>query len=110
MDIFQVPVIAAELSHAGPEYREFLRVPMLSAGVYVLPAGSRDEQTLHGEDEVYYVTKGSGKVRVGSEDREVRAGTLVYVPAGADHRFHSITADLHLLVLFTPPEGSTISA
>jgi mannose-6-phosphate isomerase-like protein (cupin superfamily) len=107
MEIHQLPRIAAELGAAGPEYREFLRVPLLSAGVYVLPAGSGDEQTPHREDEVYYIMHGRGQVRVDGEDRDAAAGTLVYVPAGVEHHFHSISEELRLLVFFAPPYKST---
>ena len=36
----------------GP-YLEFLKVSDLRMGVYVLPAGGTDPQSLHTEDEVY---------------------------------------------------------
>ena len=39
-------------------YREFLRVPAMSAGLYVLPAGGTDLQKPHHEDEMYYVVRG----------------------------------------------------
>ena len=39
----------------GKLYLEFLRVPALSAGVYVLPKGGNDPQKPHHEDELYYV-------------------------------------------------------
>jgi mannose-6-phosphate isomerase-like protein (cupin superfamily) len=85
-------------------YSEFLRVPALSAGWYVLPAGGTDPQRPHREDELYYVTAGRGVVRVGAEDRPVEPGTIIYVPAGAEHRFHSISEELRVLVMFAPAE------
>src|ERR687895_2813544 len=88
-------------------YLEFLRVPSLSVGLYVLPAGARDPQEPHTEDEVYHVVGGKGRIRVGEEDRAVEAGTVVFVEAGVDHRFHSIEDDLTVLVFFAPAEGSS---
>lgn len=87
-------------------YSEFLRVPALSAGWYVLPAGGSDPQRPHREDELYYVTAGRAVVRVGAEDRPVEPGTIIYVPAGAEHRFHSITEELRVLVMFAPAEST----
>jgi quercetin dioxygenase-like cupin family protein len=52
---------------------------------------------------------GRAVVRVGSQDHVVKPGTLLFVPAGVEHRFHSITDDVTLLVLFTPAEGTTAS-
>jgi mannose-6-phosphate isomerase-like protein (cupin superfamily) len=101
-----LPALLAEHARGGRPYREFLRVPALSAGLYVLPAGGLDAQSPHAEDEVYYVLSGRGSVRVGEEDHAVGPGALVHVPARVPHHFHSITEDLHLLVLFAPAESS----
>jgi quercetin dioxygenase-like cupin family protein len=87
-------------------YLEFLRAPSLSVGLYVLPAGATDPQQPHTEDEVYHVVSGKGRIRVGAEDRAVEAGTVVFVEAGVDHRFHDIEEDLRVLVFFAPAEGS----
>src|SRR3954447_18854212 len=68
-------------------YREFLRVPALSMGLYVLPAAGEDPQQPHAQDEVYYVLAGRAAVRIGEEEQPVEPGTLVYVPANVPHRF-----------------------
>ena len=91
----------------GERYWEFLRVPSMSCGVYELHRGSADPQSPHTEDEVYYVLRGRARIRVGSEDRNVRAGSVVFVPARADHRFHDIVEDLAVLVFFAPAEGTS---
>jgi quercetin dioxygenase-like cupin family protein len=49
---------------------------------------------------------GRATIRVGAEDRTVRPGSIVFVAAGVEHRFHSIEEDLRLLVAFGPAEGS----
>jgi mannose-6-phosphate isomerase-like protein (cupin superfamily) len=102
-------VVAAH-GRAGELYHEFLRVPDLSAGLYVLPAGGTDPQQPHTEDEVYYILSGSGQIRVEGDDRAVRAGSLIYVKAGDDHRFHMITEELRILVLFAPARRSRAAA
>lgn len=79
----------------------------MSAGIYVLPAGAVDPQEPHKEDEVYYVLGGRGAIRVGHEDREVQPGAFVFVGAGEEHRFHSITEELKLMVFFAPAESSS---
>lgn len=87
-------------------YLEFLKVPDLSMGVYVLPAGGVDPQSPHTEDEVYYVVSGKGKIKVGDEDRDVKTGSIVYVAKNVEHRFHSIEEELTVLVFFAPAEYS----
>jgi mannose-6-phosphate isomerase-like protein (cupin superfamily) len=91
---------------AGQLYHEFLQVPDLSAGLYVLDAGGVDPQSPHTEDELYYVVDGRGRVTVGDDERPVRPGSLVFVAAGVPHRFHDIEERLRLLVVFGPAEGS----
>src|SRR5947207_3723358 len=104
MEAFELGRLIEEQAGAGRAYLEFLRVPALSVGLYVLPAGGVDGQQPHSEDEVYYVVRGAGAIRVGDEDRPVGPGTLVYVPARVPHHFHSITEDLTILVFFAPAE------
>src|ERR687895_2569457 len=87
-------------------YLEFLRIPSLSVGLYVLPAGATDPQRPHTEDEVYHVVGGRASIRVGAEDRAVEAGTVVFVEAGVEHRFYAIEEDLKVLVFFARAEGS----
>jgi cytidylate kinase len=87
-------------------YLEALRSAALSVGLYRLPAGADDDQRPHGEEEVYLVLEGRGSFKMGDEDFEVSPGHLLTVPARVEHRFHSISEDLLLLVFFAPAEGS----
>ena len=89
---------------AGPGYDEFLRVPALSAGTYVVPAGGVDDQQPHGEDEVYVVLAGAARLTGGGETVDVWAGSVLFVPAYEEHRFHDVIADLEVLVVFGPAE------
>lgn len=87
-------------------YLEFLKVPDLSLGLYVLPAGGADPQSPHTEDEVYYVVSGRARIKVADEDRLVQAGSIVYVAKNVEHKFHSIEEELTVLVFFAPAEYS----
>jgi hypothetical protein len=40
----------------------------------------------------------------GSEDHRVGPGSLIYVAADVDHRFHDIEVELTVLVFFAPAE------
>ena len=96
--------IGAERARSAKPYREFLRAPAMSAGLYVLPAGRTDRQKPHHEDELYYVVRGLGRFRVGEEDNEVSAGSLLFVAAEVEHRFYDIREELTVLVFFAPAE------
>ena len=106
MDAFELLPLLDAQAKSGQRYHEFLRQPSLSMGVYVLPAGGVDLQSPHTEDEVYYVASGRSQIRVGDEDRSVGPGSIVYVAANVEHRFHAIEDDLIVLVFFAPAEYS----
>lgn len=91
---------------SGRRYLEFLRVPDLSAGLYVLEAGVADAQQPHSEDEVYVVLRGRCRFRAGAEEREVERGSVLFVPARLEHRFVDIRERLEALVFFGPAEGA----
>jgi mannose-6-phosphate isomerase-like protein (cupin superfamily) len=104
MQAFDIATLVKEQHQSGQDYLEFLRVPDLSVGLYRLPAGGVDRQEPHTEDEIYYVLSGRAAILVGAENRDVSAGSLIYVPANVEHRFHSIAEHLQLLVVFAPAE------
>jgi mannose-6-phosphate isomerase-like protein (cupin superfamily) len=87
----------------GHGYVDFLASPKLSVGLAIWPAGATDRQRPHREDEVYYVISGRGVITVAHEARPVKRGSLVFVTAGAEHRFHDIEEDLRVLVFWAPP-------
>jgi mannose-6-phosphate isomerase-like protein (cupin superfamily) len=96
--------IEEQRAASGKPYREFLRVPAMSTGLYVLRAGETDRQKPHREDEIYYVIRGRARFKAGSEDREVSAGSVIFVAAEVGHRFYDITEELAVLVFFAPAE------
>ena len=102
---FNVADVEKRREQSGKRYLEFLRVPAMSAGVYVLPAGGADPQSPHKEDEMYYVVRGRACMRAGSEDQAVREGSVIFVAAGVEHRFYDITEELVVLVFFAPAEN-----
>ena len=107
MDAFDISELFNQQEQTTRSYLEFFRADSLSLGVYRLQAGAKDPQQPHGEDEVYYVASGRAHVRVGQEDREIAPGAIIFVKAGVEHRFHSITEELLLLVFFAPAEYSS---
>lgn len=98
--VFDIDEIRKALSGDQVQYREFLRVPSLSCGVYHLPKGSKDMQTPHDEDEVYFVLEGKATVKVAGEMKQVSSGDILYVKATETHSFFEIEEDMTLLVFF----------
>jgi mannose-6-phosphate isomerase-like protein (cupin superfamily) len=109
MQAYELTQLISQRKASDKRYLEFLKVPDLSMGLYVLPAGGMDPQSPHTEDEVYYVVSGRAKIRVAEEDRNALAGSIVYVAKNVEHRFHSIEEELTVLVFFAPAEYSNKS-
>ncbi len=103
-EVHDLAALDARQAAEGCRYLEFLRVPAMSTGVYVLPAGVADPQQPHAEDELYHVVTGRAVLRIGEEDHPVAAGSVCFVSARVPHRFHSITEDLRVLLVFAPSE------
>jgi mannose-6-phosphate isomerase-like protein (cupin superfamily) len=106
MQAFELAQLISQRESSNKLYLEFLKVPDLSVGLYVLPRGGTDPQSPHTEDEVYYVVSGRAQILVADENREVQAGSIVYVEKNVAHHFHSIEEELTVLVFFVPAEYS----
>jgi mannose-6-phosphate isomerase-like protein (cupin superfamily) len=106
LNAFTLANLLATREQSGDLYHEFLHIPSMSAGVYQLTAGATDPQEPHTEDELYYIVQGQALLKVGDEDILVEPGSLVFVEANIEHRFHTITEDLTVLVFFAPAEYS----
>jgi mannose-6-phosphate isomerase-like protein (cupin superfamily) len=102
------------LAKSDKPYLEFLRVPALSVGMYVLEVGATDHQKPHSEDEVYYVASGRAKMRTEvdgvAKTFDVDPGTVIFIPARVSHSFYDIIQRLAVMVFFAPAEGSNARA
>jgi mannose-6-phosphate isomerase-like protein (cupin superfamily) len=87
-------------------YAEHLRTADLSVGTYGIPAGGADGQHPHTEDEVYVVVSGRARLTTASGTADAGPGTVIFVPAGEEHRFVDVSEDLTVLVVFGPAEYS----
>lgn len=103
---FELDELEKKQTEANQPYLEFLRRRGMSAGLYRLPVGGEDHQHPHAADEMYHVLRGRARLRVGDQEVAVQPGSVVSVDHGEEHRFVDITEDLHVLVVFAPPEES----
>jgi mannose-6-phosphate isomerase-like protein (cupin superfamily) len=102
---YKIDDLNEQRSSLNKPYFEFLRVPALSAGVYVLAPATADQQKPHHEDELYYVVRGRARMEIeGDEHSDVSAGSVIFVEAERPHRFIDIKEELEVLVFFAPAE------
>ncbi len=104
MQAFNVADLINQTVEEKQRYMEFLRVPSMSMGLYLLHAKEQDPQIPHKQDEVYYVLSGKANLQVGEELHAAIPGSILYVEAGAEHQFINIEEFLEVLVFFSPAE------
>lgn len=102
--ITELTAVESDRAAAAKPYLEFLRVPTMSAGLYVLARGAEDHQQPHYQDEIYYVLRGRSRMRIGIDDFDIAPGQIIFVAAREKHRFFDIQEELALLVIFAPAE------
>ena len=92
----------AEWPRGEPYTTAFARGTM-SVGLYA-PVGT-DPQTPHEQDEVYIIRTGTGTLIVDGKRLAATAGTALFVPAGAQHRFEDLSTAFSTWVVFWGPPG-----
>ena len=100
--LFDLYKLKEKVQGSEPRFVEFLRSQQLSCAMYRLPAGAKDMQAPHLEDEVYVVIEGRARILVDGAEQEVAPGKVLYVGATTEHSFFDITEDLTLLAVFGP--------
>jgi mannose-6-phosphate isomerase-like protein (cupin superfamily) len=98
---FTIDQLAAQFDEG---YREFLRRPGMSIGLYRIPIDGADHQHPHASDEVYIVQRGQAQLDVEGTEIPVGPGRVISVDRGREHHFTKITEDLEIIVVFAPPE------
>lgn len=82
----------------------FLSTPTLRFGLYRLPQSvGGDDPLTHTFDEINFVVSGQGTFRVEDFDLEIGPGSVMFVPATQAHSFHSLEADLDVLIFWEGP-------
>jgi mannose-6-phosphate isomerase-like protein (cupin superfamily) len=92
MDIKNLNDMAPFTTKDGSEIRELLAhrnsgIRNQSLAEARLPVGGATQEHYHPRaEEIYYITHGSGKMRIEGEVREVRAGDAIAIPPGKKHK------------------------
>lgn len=64
-----------------------------------------DRQQPHSRDELYVIASGSARFVLQGRECLVQSGDVLFVPAGAEHRFHNFGDDFATWVFFYGPDG-----
>jgi mannose-6-phosphate isomerase-like protein (cupin superfamily) len=94
----------------GSSIRELAGIPAGNsvnqslAEATVPPGGETVEHFHRTSEEIYYFTSGAGRMRLGDEEAEVRAGDTVVIAPGTKHKLFNAGAEpLVLLCCCAPP-------
>ena len=92
MDIINLNEVAPFTTKDGSEIRELLAhrnsaIRNQSLAEARLPVGGSTQEHFHPRaEEIYYLTHGTGKIRIENETRDVRAGDSIAIPPGHKHK------------------------
>ncbi len=87
----------------GFRFHYALRHGTMKCGLYA-PSGS-DRQEPHRQDELYIVVSGTGDIVKNGERLRFAPHDVIFVEAGAVHRFENFSQDFQTWVVFWGSEG-----
>lgn len=92
MDVVNLEEAVPFTTKDGSEIRELLAhrnsgLRNQSLAEATVPVGGATTAHYHARtEEIYHITAGSGRIRVGAEEREVRVGDAIAIPPGMRHQ------------------------
>ena len=86
-------------------FHTFINTQSLAAGVLVLQPGEEDTQEPHESDEVYFVIKGDGFLKIENKDYPVKSNKMYFVAKNIDHFFYGNKKELVVLYFFGGPDS-----
>jgi mannose-6-phosphate isomerase-like protein (cupin superfamily) len=109
MDVRHLDDLPPFTTKDGSEIRELLAyrnscIRHQSLAEARLPVGGATQEHFHPRtEEIYYITHGTGRMRIGDETRDVCAGDAIAIPPGQRHKLWNTGPDtLRLLCCCAP--------
>lgn len=109
MDIKNLQDVPAFITKDGSEIRELLAhrnsaIRNQSLAEARLPVGGSTQEHYHPKaEEIYYITAGTGRIRIGEQLRDVKVGDAIAIPPGQRHKlWNTGTEVLRLLCCCAP--------
>ena len=109
MDIKNLGDVPAFITKDGSEIRELLAhrnsaIRNQSLAEARLPVGASTQEHYHPKaEEIYYITNGTGRMRIEGELRDVMPGDAIAIPPGKKHKiWNTGNETLHLLCCCAP--------
>lgn len=98
--IYEIDRYLSELKNRKQYFIDCINTNRIQAGVMLLHPGEDDIQEPHSIDEVYYIVQGNGFIKIEKKDHEIKPGTIIFIPANVEHKFHGNNQDLVIFYVF----------
>jgi len=86
-------------------FHTFINRETLAAGILLLQPGEKDTQTPHDSDEIYYIIRGDGFLKINKKDYPLSEGKVFFVAKNVEHYFFGNTSELAVLYFFGGPDS-----
>lgn len=94
-----------EIRKSDGYFHTFINRETLAAGILVLQPGEEDTQSPHDSDEVYFVVKGNGFLKINKKDYPISEGKMFFVQKDVEHHFFGNTKELIVIYFFGGPDS-----
>jgi mannose-6-phosphate isomerase-like protein (cupin superfamily) len=112
MDVTSYAAIEPFITKDGSEIREWagpVSAPAVNqslAEAAIPPGGATTEHYHRVTEELYLVTEGRGRLRIGEEERDLAVGDCAVIPPGARHKLHNTGDEVLRVVCACAPAYS----
>jgi len=81
-------------------FHTFINRQSLAAGILFLKPGEQDTQEPHDTDEIYYIIRGDGYLKINQKNYPISDHKVFFVAKNVRHYFFGNTKDLTVLYFF----------
>jgi mannose-6-phosphate isomerase-like protein (cupin superfamily) len=109
MDVKNLQEVTAFITKDGSEIRELLAhrnsvIRNQSLAEARLPVGASTQEHFHPKaEEIYYITHGTGRMRIENELRDVKPGDAIAIPPGQKHKLWNTGSEVLRLLCCCAP-------
>ncbi len=102
---YNVSEYIKKIKKSNEYFHTFINKQSLAAGVLVLQPGEEDTQEPHESDEVYFIIKGDGFLKIKNKDYPVEQNKMYFVAKNIEHFFYGNKKELVVLYFFGGPDS-----
>jgi mannose-6-phosphate isomerase-like protein (cupin superfamily) len=102
---YNVDEYIKKIKNSDDYFHAFINKQSLAAGVLVLQPGEQDTQEPHESDEVYFIMKGDGFLKIKNKDYPIEENKMYFVSKNIEHFFFGNKTELVVLYFFGGPDS-----